>query len=170
MKFVAHEPMISNFTVCSGGEALAQDRLNLPSVDGVRCPTGSAVITGPNKYGNIKTPYIIHAVGPNYWGLGEYYEVDAAIEEGNKLLRSAYTMSLDLAAKHKIEQVAFSLLSAGLFRGPLPLEAILDLTVETIQAWARKSTVRKMEVTLCAFSEEECQKLQEACFERLRPL
>jgi O-acetyl-ADP-ribose deacetylase (regulator of RNase III) len=33
----------------------------------IRCPTGSAVITGPNNYGSLKVPYVIHAVGPIYF-------------------------------------------------------------------------------------------------------
>src|SRR6056300_1029100 len=51
----------------AGGPNLLQDRINLPLLsEGVRCKTGSAVITGPNDYDELNVPYVIHAVGPNY--------------------------------------------------------------------------------------------------------
>lgn len=54
----------------AGGDRLLNDRRALPSIRGhgreVRCRTGDAVITGPNQYGRLLTPFVIHAVGPNY--------------------------------------------------------------------------------------------------------
>jgi O-acetyl-ADP-ribose deacetylase (regulator of RNase III) len=140
-----------------GGPNLARDRLRLPVVrrGGVRCPPGDAVRTGPNDYGALPTPYVIHAVGPNY---NDYYypeddyessdddgagaakyreeEDEDPFAEGHALLQSAYRRSLDLAREARCRQVAFSLLSAGIYRGPLPLDLVLELGVAAIQDWA----------------------------------
>ena len=45
----------------SGGENLAEDRYKLPKIDGVRCPTGDAKLTGPGDYGSLGVPFVIHA-------------------------------------------------------------------------------------------------------------
>lgn len=148
-----------------GGENLAHDRRNLPQIeiDGpygpeyVRCPTGSSVITGPNRYGDLQTPYVVHAVGPNYWDFCGNNEDDsmsdsdnddddneenknndneAGISKANDLLISAYQTSLDLAVQHQITEIAFSLLSAGVYRGPLPREMVLRMAVQAIEGWA----------------------------------
>lgn len=135
----------------------------------VRCPTGCAVVTGPageggggdgnGSYGTIATPYVIHAVGPNYWdychGGGCRSDSDdendsspsdeddddeaAGVAMAHGLLASAYTSSLDLALQNDINQVAFSLLSAGVYRGPLPLESILRVAVDAIGDWAAEN-------------------------------
>lgn len=53
----------------AGGPTLLYDRQILPfrimSGKEVRCLPGNAVITGPNNYGQLQVPYVIHAVGPN---------------------------------------------------------------------------------------------------------
>ena len=69
--------------------------------------TGGAAIT-PGFALNCK--YIIHAAGP------VYRDHDAAQSEN--LLRSAYTSSLKLAAKHKCESIAFPLISSGIYGYP----------------------------------------------------
>jgi O-acetyl-ADP-ribose deacetylase (regulator of RNase III) len=156
---------------------LAADRRKLPirSPDGVRCFTGDAVRTGPNRYGELLTPYVIHAVGPNYNDFTSYFDDDNAyynnddpasshapanegkewgfpdndgddagpdalissrLDEGHELLRSAYQSSLDLALEAQCQQVAFSLLSAGVYRGPVPLHRVFEITAASIQEWA----------------------------------
>jgi len=88
----------------------------------------------------LKTPYVIHAVGPNFWDYvsDSYSHEDnrAGVRQANDLLESAYRRSLELASEHGIRQVAFSLLSAGVYRGPLPLETILEVSVRAIVDWA----------------------------------
>jgi O-acetyl-ADP-ribose deacetylase (regulator of RNase III) len=178
---------------------LAADRMDLPMVGpGIRCPTGCAVRTGPNDYGAIPTPYVVHAVGPNYLDYcfedsdpEEGEEVDP-FAEGHELLQSAYRQSLDRAREVECRQVAFSLLSSGLFRGPLPLELVLELAVGAILDWALQQQGRQldrpfpqvpqqpprnrppqrqpirtpsdpMEVILCAYSPAEVRALRRAC-------
>lgn len=176
----------------------------------IRCPTGSAVLTGPNQYGSLRTPYVIHAVGPDYRnfagsaseplddnddddGYGvEYYGGDAnfgahrrPVEAGHLLLQSAYTRSLDLAASHGLRQVAFPLLSAGVYRAYVPLDRILELAVTAIADWSRgdsrgaaahrrlaptpEQSRDPLEVVLCAYAPDEVRALVRAGHRVLAP-
>jgi O-acetyl-ADP-ribose deacetylase (regulator of RNase III) len=95
----------------------------------VRCRTGSAVITGPGDYGDLQVPYVIHAVGPNYWQC-------ESSTQGHRLLRTAYQTSLDVAAATQhITDVAFSLLSAGVFRARIKLGVILGGAIQALRDW-----------------------------------
>ena len=97
----------------------------------IRCPTGQAVLTGPNVFGELAVPYVIHAVGPNYF---DYSKQDTP--NGHVLLQSAYQASLDLAYQHHIQSVGFALLSAGIFKGPyLTLRDVLSVGLDGLQMW-----------------------------------
>ncbi|KAL7552199.1 hypothetical protein ACHAWF_015420 [Thalassiosira exigua] len=136
----------------AGGPSLLADRQSLPTVGpGIRCKTGSAVSTGPNSYGKLHTSYVIHAVGPNYM----HYDLD----EGDKLLSSAYNASLDCARVEKIEAVAFSLLSAGIFRGPKSVKEVLGIGMDSILHFEGYAELQ--EVHMCAFNEKEADILVE---------
>eukprot|EP00565_Helicotheca_tamesis_P002498 CAMPEP_0185723102 /NCGR_PEP_ID=MMETSP1171-20130828/49_1 /TAXON_ID=374046 /ORGANISM="Helicotheca tamensis, Strain CCMP826" /LENGTH=229 /DNA_ID=CAMNT_0028390765 /DNA_START=53 /DNA_END=742 /DNA_ORIENTATION=+ len=141
----------------AGGPNLEKDRLSLPVElvdDGyeLRCPTGDAKTTGPGSYGDLRVPYVIHAVGPNYW------EYDS-FQDGDRLLRSAYLSSLTRSKEAKLEAVAFSLLSSGVFRGKRSLRDVLKLSVETICDFEAHDELK--EVHMCAFSEAEADTLVE---------
>ena len=84
------------------------------------CATGNAVITSG---GNLPAKYVIHTVGPIwYGGTGK----EAA------LLKSAYENSLALAAKRKLKSIAFPSISTGVYgypierACPIALNAVLD--------------------------------------------
>jgi O-acetyl-ADP-ribose deacetylase (regulator of RNase III) len=142
----------------AGGRNLANDRLALPLVspDGARCLTGSAAITGPNTYGKLKTPYVIHAVGPNFWDfVGRESEAD-------QLLRTAYLTSLELAKERRLEALGFSLISAGVYRGKKPIQHILDIAVQTIKSFEGYEDLK--EIHLCAFTKSESAMLEEIAF------
>ena len=70
------------------------------------CKTGEAVIT-PGF--NLKSKYIIHAVGPVY---------NDGKHEEDKLLYNAYSNSLKVAKENGVRSIAFPLISAGIFGYP----------------------------------------------------
>lgn len=138
---------------------MLKDRLLLPVQSaGVRCPTGSAVLTGPGDYGKLQVPYVIHAVGPMYMAFPNY-------ETPDNLLRSAYQESLDVVQKEGISDVAFSLLSAGVYRGDRDLKTILGIAVTGIKEWteATDDPGALQSVSLVGFSTRERDVLLEIC-------
>ena len=84
------------------------------------CRRGDAVVT---EAGNLKAKMVIHAVGPAWRG-GDRDE--------DKLLRSAYTRSLEEAGKRVATSVAFPSLSTGSYgfpidrAAPIAVRAVLD--------------------------------------------
>jgi O-acetyl-ADP-ribose deacetylase (regulator of RNase III) len=157
----------------AGGVQLHQDRRDLPVVrrseDGypIRCPVGRAVVTGPGDYGSLRVSHVIHAVGPNY---NAFEEED--YDKVHPLLQSAYAQALSAAVSHGLAQVAFSLLSAGIFRGECSLEQVLRLGMESIRNWGEgmsqsaadaSSSSSLQEIYVFAFTEDECDTLREIC-------
>ena len=71
------------------------------------CPTGQAVRTGA---GDLPAEHVIHAVGPR-WGGGDRGETE--------LLASAYRASLEVAAGHGAQTVAFPSISTGIYGFPI---------------------------------------------------
>lgn len=145
----------------AGGEALFEARIALPVVSGqsIRCLTGDAKLCGPGKFGSIKSNHVIHAVGPDY----NFFEVDDGYTVADELLQSAYINTLTIASNARLQELAFSLLSAGVFKGRRPLEHILELGVAAILNWARgqgKSTSVES-IVLCGFQESEASILLE---------
>jgi O-acetyl-ADP-ribose deacetylase (regulator of RNase III) len=133
-----------------GGPNMRQDRFALPVLEElrpaaspttgkgtasqkhIRCKTGHAVVTGPKEYGSLKVPYVVHAVGPNY---RDYRET----EQFDKLLQSAYRNSLECCKTEGIRQVAFSLISSGLYRGNRSLRDVIKLGIVAIRDWSTES-------------------------------
>ena len=146
----------------AGGLSLFKDRLLLPhkKADGdaatnVRCKTGDAVINGPNAYGNLKTSYVIHAVGPDYRFCEE--------TQGDRKLLRAYRASLERAKEAKLEAVAFSLLSCGAYRGDKSVKELVRIGMKAIQSFHAYDEL--VEVRMCAFSWEDADALVEVAFE-----
>eukprot|EP00494_Astrolonche_serrata_P034159 UN34428 len=111
-----------------GGRRLDNARRKLPLIRrGVRCETGSAVIT---IGGDLLTKWCIHAVGPRYFVSRNSEEVTD--KYCDTLLYNAYVESLKLASKHKCRTIAFCLLSAGIFKAHRSLMAVLALGFQAI--------------------------------------
>jgi O-acetyl-ADP-ribose deacetylase (regulator of RNase III) len=142
----------------AGGENLHQDRLALEKNEyGVRCPTGQARLTGPNDYGELSVKHVIHAVGPAYFS----YDTP---QEGDALLASAYRSSLDCAHQAKLEGIAFSLLSAGIYRGSQSREHVLRIGMESICDWVamkKDQDLTLKDIVMCGFNKAEVDTLVE---------
>lgn len=150
-----------------GGRTLIADRRALPTIttqpgsggNEVRCPTGKAVMTGPNTYGRLNVPYVIHAVGPNYTArYSNMNENDCDNkQESDDLLHSAYTSALECAKEANLEAIAFSLLSAGIYRGDLPLSAVLQIGMKAICSYQGYPGLKT--VCVCAYTPDEIDSL-----------
>ena len=131
-----------------GGDALYRARLALPIVrkPSVRCPTGDAKMT---IGGELLCEWCIHAVGPNY-----RYVADE--DEGDLLLYQAYHASMREARKKACRTLAFSLLSAGIFRGRRALRTVLEIGVLAVHASLYDGL---SDVFLVGFTHSECETL-----------
>lgn len=99
------------------------------------CEVGKAVIT---KGYNLKAPYVIHTVGPIWYGGKCFEEAD---------LKSCYENSLLLAYSHGIKSIAFPCISTGVYGYPL------DLATKASKEVFDKYT--KMDITVYAFSSSD---------------
>lgn len=94
------------------------------------CNTGEAKIT---KGYNLPAKYVIHTVGPIWYGG----------KEGEKqLLESCYKNSMDLAIEKGLKSIAFPLISSGAFG--YPLNGALRVAISTLKKYEDKD----IEITL----------------------
>ena len=100
------------------------------------CEPGSAVIT-PGF--NLPAKFVIHTVGP-VWQGGKQGE--------EKVLRSAYRSSLELALENRLESVAFPLISSGIYG--YPYEVALAIALDEINRFLFQ---HDMQVTLVMFDQ-----------------
>jgi O-acetyl-ADP-ribose deacetylase (regulator of RNase III) len=100
------------------------------------------------------------------------FDEENDVETPNQLLRSAYQSSLDHAAENSVEKIAFSLLSAGVFRGDQSLDSILGIGVQAIRDWCQDQSPGNSslkEVYMYAFNERESKTLRSVCDRILIP-
>ncbi len=83
------------------------------------CETGDAKIT---KAYNLPAKYVIHTVGPVWYG-GKSNE--------EELLASCYHRSLELAVENNIHTIAFPNISTGIYR--FPKEKAAKIAIKTVQ-------------------------------------
>eukprot|EP00927_Polykrikos_kofoidii_P056593 TRINITY_DN5068_c0_g1_i1.p1 TRINITY_DN5068_c0_g1~~TRINITY_DN5068_c0_g1_i1.p1 ORF type:complete len:263 (-),score=47.13 TRINITY_DN5068_c0_g1_i1:131-919(-) len=148
----------------AGGTALAKARRDLPIVEGtrgVRCPTGEARIT---IGGDLRAAWCIHAVGPNYNVRMAVHNL--SLEECDAIVASAYASSMKVAKEKGLKTIAFSLLSAGIFRGEQSLKKVLEQgVVAVLEEWYDGLE----EVHFVAFTSAEVFDLGEVCAEIFPP-
>lgn len=137
----------------AAGPALEEECARIRAEQG-GCPTGSAVITGA---GRLAARYVIHAVGPVWYG-GRQGEAD--------LLAAAYRASLRLAADHGARTVAFPSISTGVYGYPVSLAARVALraVIEGVQGTSLD------EVRFVLFSEPDFDAYAAALEEVLGPM
>jgi O-acetyl-ADP-ribose deacetylase (regulator of RNase III) len=117
------------------------------------CPTGSAVITGA---GNLKTKYVIHAVGPRYSGLPKDAE----------LLSSAYRKSLELCTQNKISSIAFPSISTGIYG--YPVEEASRIALKTVSDYLKDHPEIQL-VRFVLFDSKTYSVYEEALKELIKP-
>lgn len=106
------------------------------------CPTGHTKIT--SAY-NLPCKYVIHAVGPVWYG-GTHHEKEN--------LQNCYVNSLKLAEEHACRSVAFPCISTGVYR--FPKEQAAQIAVTAVQQMGLFLKVVKEIVFVC-FGEEDKQ-------------
>lgn len=104
------------------------------------CPTGEAKIT---KGYRLKARHVIHTVGP-VWHGGRNGEPE--------LLQSCYRNSLELAAKHGLQSIAFPCISTGVYR--FPADQAAEIAVESVRQFLETPSSIQT-VIFCCFSEAD---------------
>ena len=114
------------------------------------CAVGHAVIT---KGYNLKSKYIIHAVGPIYKNGNSNEET---------YLKSAYENSLKLAKDYNLKSIAFPLISAGIYG--YPKKEALDIAILTIKEFLKDN---EMDIYLVVFDRKVVE-LSEELYENIK--
>lgn len=124
----------------AGGPAILEECKKIVAKQG-RLPTGEAVIT---TAGNLKAKYVIHTVGPVWYG-------------GNKnepeLLKNAYYNSLKLATSYNIETIAFPSISTGAYGYPIENASIV--AIGTVLDFLKKERHNFKEIRFVLFSDRD---------------
>lgn len=102
------------------------------------CNTGEAKIT---KGYRLPAKYIIHTVGPKYYG-------DSTCA---KLLAGCYKNSLDLAKMYELHSIAFPAISTGAYHYP-PKEAA-EVALKAISEWLMNNLCYELQIVLCCYDQ-----------------
>ncbi len=116
--YLQHGGGVALAIVSKGGSIIQQESDKIGFVE-----TGKAAIT---QAGKLKAKYVIHAVGPVWYG-GNNNE--------DALLKSAVYSALELAKKHSINSIAIPAISTGIFGFPKErgVKIIVDSTVDFLK-------------------------------------
>jgi O-acetyl-ADP-ribose deacetylase (regulator of RNase III) len=110
----------------AGGFVLKEARRSLGGI-----PTGMAKYT--QSYQHDAVQYIIHTTGPVF--RDNALDKDTSLDTKQDQLRSAYHNTMKVASALRCDSIGFALISAGVFRGSVPLETILKIGLEGILAF-----------------------------------
>ena len=138
----------------AGGPSILEECKEIVARQG-RLPTGRAVIT---TGGNLKTRYVIHAVGP-IWHGGSRNEAE--------LLRTTYYECLKLATESKLASISFPSIGTGAYGYPVGEAA--EIAVGTIVSFLEDQATSLKEVVFVLFDfqtyQSYCSALQ-VCLDR----
>jgi O-acetyl-ADP-ribose deacetylase len=104
------------------------------------CPTGEARITRGYL---LPAHYVIHTVGPVWWG-GSYDEA--------KALASCYRNSLALAESHDLETIAFPAISTGIYG--YPLQSATEIAVGEVRQFISAGHTKPKQVIFVCRGDE----------------
>lgn len=102
-------------------------------------PTGEAVAT---TAGNLKSKYVIHTVGPIWYGGNNNEE---------KLLENAYKNSLKLAEELGCESISFPAISTGVYG--YPKKEAVKVVCKVLKEYSKKPKIKR--INLVFFSQED---------------
>src|SRR6478609_6577703 len=122
----------------AGGPKILEECMEIREKQG-GCKTGDAVIT---TGGNLIAKYVIHTVGPVWYG-GKKNE--------EQLLSNAYKNSLRLATEYEIKTIAFPNISTGIYG--FPKQRAAEIAVNAVKDFFNLTTLIK-EVFFVCFDEE----------------
>ena len=104
------------------------------------CDTGDAKIT---KAYNLPCKYVIHTVGPIWYG---------GTQNEEKLLKSCYVKSLNLAKEYAVKTIAFPAISTGVYG--YPKEAAAEIAVNTVSDYIAADSGAFEKVIFIAYDDE----------------
>ena len=119
-----------------GGPSILEECKQIVSRQG-RLPTGKAVITSG---GNLKARYVIHTVGPIWYG-GSQNEAE--------LLASAYQESLKVAAENHLSSISFPSISTGAYG--YPVDAAAKVAIRAVSLFLREKVTSIRRVVFVLF-------------------
>ncbi len=118
----------------AGGKQILEECMKIRNRQG-GCNVGEAVLT---TAGNLSAKYVIHTVGP-VWNNGNNNE--------DKLLASAYSHLLRLAAEHKAQSIAFPNISTGIYH--FPKDRAANIAIKTVRDFMATADVVKQVIFVC---------------------
>lgn len=130
----------------AGGPAILEECKKIVAKQG-GCSTGEAVIT---TAGNLPAKFVIHTVGPVWYG-GRQNE--------KELLANCYKNALQLAVTHHCKTIAFPNISTGVYRFPKDEAAII--AVNTVNEFLMQTDVVEKVFFVC-FDDENFELVQKA--------
>jgi len=126
----------------AGGPTILNECRNIVAKQG-GCKTGEAVIT---TAGNLSTKYVIHTVGPVWYG-GNKNEVQQ--------LANCYRNALQLAVDYQCKTIAFPSISTGVYR--FPKDEAAKIAIETVLGFLTLNDAIEQVIFVCYDDENELQ-------------
>jgi O-acetyl-ADP-ribose deacetylase len=108
------------------------------------CRTGEAKLTGGHR---LKARYVIHTVGPMWWGAPIAYLQSRFGHSPDELLARCYRNCFRLVEGHSIRSLAFPSISTGVYNFPVRRAARIALT-EMGSFFTKNTSVEKV-VIVC---------------------